>query len=75
LQLKSWNRYAYVLNNPLAFIDPLGLNKENCILDGALRLLPFGYRVEEAAVRSPDLSLDSESTAPSKRVNVENWLR
>ncbi len=23
---QSWNRYAYVLNNPLALVDPLGLN-------------------------------------------------
>jgi RHS repeat-associated protein len=23
---QSWNRYAYVLNNPLAYIDPFGLN-------------------------------------------------
>ncbi len=27
---QSWNRYAYVLNNPLALVDPLGL----CIIDG-----------------------------------------
>ena len=23
---QSWNRYAYVLNNPLAYVDPLGMN-------------------------------------------------
>ena len=28
---QSWNRYAYVLNNPLALIDPLGLY---CVLNG-----------------------------------------
>jgi RHS repeat-associated protein len=26
---QSWNRYAYVLNNPLALVDPLGL--ERCV--------------------------------------------
>jgi RHS repeat-associated protein len=27
---QSWNRYAYVGNNPLAFIDPLGLEQVDC---------------------------------------------
>jgi RHS repeat-associated protein len=27
---QSWNRYAYVLNNPLTLIDPLGLQEKPC---------------------------------------------
>jgi RHS repeat-associated protein len=27
---QSWNRYAYVLNNPMASIDPLGLEEDAC---------------------------------------------
>ena len=31
---QSWNRYAYVTNNPLDFIDPLGLRLVDCAWDG-----------------------------------------
>jgi RHS repeat-associated protein len=27
---QSWNRYAYVLNNPLNLVDPLGLDEDDC---------------------------------------------
>jgi RHS repeat-associated protein len=31
---QSWNRYAYVQNNPLALIDPLGLDDQSCDMPG-----------------------------------------
>jgi RHS repeat-associated protein len=30
---QSWNRYAYVLNNPLTLVDPLGLDSAGCFQD------------------------------------------
>lgn len=32
---QTWNRYAYVLNNPLVFIDPLGLYEWSAELGGS----------------------------------------
>ncbi len=37
---QSLNRYAYVLNNPINLIDPLGLTSHDCI----------GFRTESGAV-------------------------
>jgi RHS repeat-associated protein len=31
---QSWNRYAYVANNPLSNIDPKGLYIQDCVWDG-----------------------------------------
>ncbi len=31
---QSWNRYAYVRNNPLKYVDPLGLSYQICDSDG-----------------------------------------
>jgi RHS repeat-associated protein len=32
---QSWNRYAFVVNNPLSSSDPLGLYRQDCVWDGS----------------------------------------
>ena len=34
-RIQTWNRYAYVANNPTGAIDPLGLDPRTCFQDGS----------------------------------------
>jgi len=50
---QTWNRYAYVTNNPMALVDPLGL----CVLGGALPCISGGHGSPHP--NSPNSSGDS----------------
>lgn len=51
---QAWNRYAYVANNPLSFVDPLGLR--DCLaIDGTVK-----HNCPEAP-DGPDFPADGES--------------
>ncbi len=40
---QSWNRYSYVLNNPLGLVDPTGFSPDGCGLDCGSR--SWGFRL------------------------------
>jgi len=49
---QDYNRYTYVDNNPLTYIDPTGLDDQSN--DGGCVVVPFGYKCLEITV-TPNL--------------------
>jgi RHS repeat-associated protein len=47
---QRWNRYAYVRNNPFAFVDPDGRDLKSFLLAAAIRTYSFGSGVSNAIV-------------------------
>jgi uncharacterized protein RhaS with RHS repeats len=43
---QTWNRYAYVANNPMSAVDPTGLLLMDCAWDGCPHNNAGGYYVQ-----------------------------
>jgi RHS repeat-associated protein len=55
LDPQSLNRYTYVMNRPMAFVDPFGLNHQETVMIGNCI---YTYDVGTTATSNPDGSID-----------------
>ncbi len=70
--LQNWNRYSYVMNNPLSYTDPTGFSLKNCSGRSAGRLAGFS----KPSARPSRRSCAHRSSARSSRLlDVRRWRR
>ncbi len=63
---QSWDRYAYVINNPLKYIDPSGLYASEPLIDGL-------YSVEYAVNHANEIGECPPGQDPIKSLDDPGW--
>ncbi|XXY22128.1 RHS repeat-associated core domain-containing protein [Sorangium sp. So ce216] len=67
---QSWNPYSYVLNNPLAYVDPGGF-QEALPEDGARSPLPAGAEFTSEQLGLPPIEIELVLPAPGHEVRSD----